>query len=83
VSLAEKFIEGYQFAHGVVDFVGKGAGSEPGDPAKAAAKILAFVALQFVIGDDAFASLKVFYTQQLAERWRSSEVRAQIILPLK
>jgi hypothetical protein len=25
----------------------------------------------------------VFYTQQLAERWRSSEVRAQIILPLK
>jgi NAD(P)-dependent dehydrogenase (short-subunit alcohol dehydrogenase family) len=75
VSLAEKFIEGYQFAHGVVDFMGKGAGSEPGDPAKAAANILAFVAdperkqlpLRFVIGDDAFSSLKAFYTQQLAD----------------
>ncbi|KAJ7885409.1 putative short-chain oxidoreductase [Mycena leptocephala] len=75
VSLAEKFIEGYQFAHGVVDFMGKGAGSEPGDPAKAAANILAFVAdperkqlpLRFAIGDDAFASLKAFYTQQLAD----------------
>ncbi|KAJ6546855.1 hypothetical protein B0H19DRAFT_1032175 [Mycena capillaripes] len=75
VSRAAKLIEGYQFAHGVIDFMGNGAGQEPGDPAKAAANILAFVAdperkqlpLRFVVGDDAFASLKGFYTQQLAD----------------
>ncbi|KAF7353784.1 Short-chain dehydrogenase/reductase family protein [Mycena venus] len=75
VSLAATFIEGYQLAHGVIDYMGKGAGLEPGDPTKAAESILEFVAdpkrkqlpLRFVVGDDAFASLKAFYTQQLAD----------------
>ncbi|KAJ7885403.1 hypothetical protein B0H13DRAFT_2535907 [Mycena leptocephala] len=69
VSLAEKFIEGYQFAHGVVDFMGKGAGSEPGDPAKAAANILVFVAdpgrKQLPCG--LLSGTMRFYTQQLAD----------------
>lgn len=82
VSHAAKFIEGYQFAHGVIEYLGNGVGSEAGDPVKAAENILAFVTdpkrqqlpLRFAIGDDAFASLKAFYTQQLvdmeaAEHW--------------
>jgi hypothetical protein len=82
VSHAAKFIEGYQLAHGVIEDLGNGVGSEAGDPVKAAENILAFVTdpkrqqlpLRFAIGDDAFASLKAFYTQQLvdmeaAEHW--------------
>ncbi|KAJ7253364.1 3-oxoacyl-reductase [Mycena haematopus] len=75
VKRAAKSIEGYQVAHGVIEYMGKGAGSEPGDPTKAAENIIAFVTdskrqqlpLRFAIGDDAFATLKAFYTQQLAD----------------
>ncbi|KAJ7144905.1 dehydrogenase [Mycena crocata] len=81
VGRAAKLIEGYQLAHGVIDSMSKGAGSEPGDPAKAAENIIAFVAdagrkqlpLRFVVGDDAFASLKAFYTQQLADMEEAKE----------
>ncbi|KAJ7651869.1 hypothetical protein B0H17DRAFT_1215125 [Mycena rosella] len=72
---AAKTIEGYQTAHGVIHFMSKSADSAPGDPVKAAQNIIAFVAdpartqlpLRFALGDDAFAALKVFYTQQLAD----------------
>ncbi|KAJ6606158.1 dehydrogenase [Mycena vulgaris] len=75
VGRAAKFIEGYQLAHGVIDFMSNLAGAEAGDPVKAAQNIVAFVTdparkqlpLRFVVGDDAFASLKAFYTQQLAD----------------
>ncbi|KAJ6614752.1 hypothetical protein B0H10DRAFT_2262822 [Mycena sp. CBHHK59/15] len=56
------------------------AGSEPGDPVKAAAKIIAFVTepgrklpLRFVVGNDAFDRLKAFYTQQLADMEEAKE----------
>ncbi|KAJ6614766.1 hypothetical protein B0H10DRAFT_1950452 [Mycena sp. CBHHK59/15] len=65
--LPAKQIEGYQLAHHVVDLLSKAAGSELGDPTKAAARIIAFVTepgrklpLRFVVGDDAFDSLKGF-----------------------
>lgn len=72
---AQKTIEGYTAAHGTVDFMTNNTASQLGDPAKAAANIIAFVAdpkrtqlpLRFVVGDDAFDSLKAFYTQQLAD----------------
>ncbi|KAJ7491123.1 dehydrogenase [Mycena latifolia] len=75
VGRAAKFIEGYQLVHGVIDYMSKAAGSEAGDPVKGAQRIIAFVAdperkqlpLRFVVGDDAFDSLKAFYTQQLAD----------------
>ncbi|KAJ7184455.1 short-chain oxidoreductase [Mycena filopes] len=72
---AAKVVEGYQVAHGTMEVIGKQAGVEPGDPAKAAANIIQFLTdpkrtqlpLRFVIGDDAFASVKAFYVQQLAD----------------
>ncbi|KAJ7118900.1 putative short-chain oxidoreductase [Mycena epipterygia] len=75
VGRAAKVIEGYQLAHGVVDFMLKSAGKEAGDTSKGAANIIAFVTdparkqlpLRFVLGDDAFATLNAFYTQQLAD----------------
>ncbi|KAJ7684459.1 putative short-chain oxidoreductase [Mycena polygramma] len=81
-SRAAKFIEGYQLAHGVIDHLSNHAGSEPGDPAKAAANIVAFVAdaartqlpLRFVVGDDAYGQLKAFYTQQLADMEAAKEL---------
>ncbi|KAJ7494481.1 3-oxoacyl-reductase [Mycena galericulata] len=75
VGRAAKFIEGYQLAHGTIDFMSKIGGTEAGDPAKAAANIIAFVTdstrkqlpLRFVVGDDAFSALKEFYMQQLED----------------
>ncbi|KAF8191567.1 hypothetical protein K438DRAFT_2139048 [Mycena galopus ATCC 62051] len=76
VSRAVKFIKGYELAHGFINYTGKMAGLEPGDPAKATKNIIEFVAdpecrhqllLRFVIGEDVFVSLKAFYTQRLAD----------------
>jgi NAD(P)-dependent dehydrogenase (short-subunit alcohol dehydrogenase family) len=73
---ATKVIEGYALAHGVIDAISKQLGGpQAGDPARAAANIVAFVTdpthkqlpSRFVIGDDAFAASKVFYTQQLTD----------------
>lgn len=70
-----KIIDGYQLAHGTFELFSNLGGTEPGDPAKAAANILAFVAdpareqlpLRFVVGDNAFVDIRAFYVQQLAE----------------
>ncbi|KAJ7701478.1 3-oxoacyl-reductase [Mycena rosella] len=75
VRRAEKFIEGYQMVHGFIDFMSKAAGMEAGDPVKGAQNIIAFVSdperkqlpLRLALGEDAFAGLTAFHTQQLAD----------------
>ncbi|KAJ7090998.1 hypothetical protein C8R44DRAFT_891695 [Mycena epipterygia] len=68
VRVAEKMIDGYAVTHGTIKFIRKNVrGKEPGDPVKGARNIIALVTkpdafpLRFVLGDDAFASLKTFY----------------------
>lgn len=53
---------------------GAGAGTQRGDPTKAAAKIIDFVTepgrelpLRLAVGDDAFENLKAFHLAQLAD----------------
>ncbi|KAJ7758283.1 putative short-chain oxidoreductase [Mycena metata] len=76
VNRAAKFVEGYQAGHEMIDHINETAGRrEPGDPVKAAAKIIAFVtdpkrcqlSLRFVVGDDAFSNVRAFHSQQLAD----------------
>ncbi|KAF7342409.1 Short-chain dehydrogenase/reductase family protein [Mycena venus] len=69
---AEKSIEGYTVAHGVIASLSKLAGKEPGDTAKAARNIIEVVTrpdlpLRFVIGNDAVANVRAFYQARLIE----------------
>ena len=63
-----------------MDYFSNNVGKEAGDPAKGSTNIIAFVTtrkelpLRFVLGDDAFATLKAFYTQQLADMEETKEL---------
>ncbi|KAJ7732918.1 putative short-chain oxidoreductase [Mycena maculata] len=75
MQLAAGTIDGYALVHGTIAFIAANVvGNEPGDPAKAAPKIIELVTrpeisipLRFVVGDDAVAHLKEFYEKRIAE----------------
>ncbi|KAK6993017.1 short-chain dehydrogenase/reductase family protein [Favolaschia claudopus] len=81
IKAAEKSIEGYQAAHGVIHHINTTGDTQPGDPAKGAEHIVTFVTdpkhqklpLRFVLGDEAFAGIKQAYTQRLADMEATKE----------
>ncbi|KAK6988708.1 short-chain dehydrogenase reductase sdr [Favolaschia claudopus] len=68
-------IEGYQVAHGVMDYMVSPQFTEnaPGDPVKAAERIIKVVTkpgellTRFAMGDDAYKNLKGFYEERIEE----------------
>jgi len=78
--VAKAHIDGYKAAHEWVAGFSANAGKERGDTAKAAVKIIDFIATdpqrqlpsRFAIGDDAYENVKNFHTQRLkeVEEWK-------------
>ncbi|KAK7017741.1 short-chain oxidoreductase [Favolaschia claudopus] len=71
--IAAKKIEGYDSAHEWIDGFNKASGTQPGDPAVAAKKIIELISkkgelpMRLPIGDDAYENAKAFYEGRLKE----------------